>query len=147
MSKSEISIEKQYEQGCHFLRHYSTLLQQVRITTIVQGIVIASGSLVITNNSHEYFYIYGCVTGMAFTTFLFGLHWNYLAYFESIQKSLLELEKKFSPKEFEGFLIIPETTRNDRLKKPFFRIFVVNGVFVFAFLLMLSIFAIKTVSC
>ena len=88
----QISVSQVYDRGCEMLRHYSDTLRQVRLTTVVQGIVILTGTLVLAKDGATIYAVIACSFGVLFTFILWKLNWNYLRYFESIQERLIQIE-------------------------------------------------------
>ncbi|MCG7561024.1 hypothetical protein [Pseudoalteromonas sp. McH1-42] len=117
-----------YSEGCHFIRHYSTCSLNVRILTLVQGLVVLSawGYLFCQSKFPPSILVAVASFGVLLTTFLFRLNAGYLSAADEFAKAVVILEGAEG-----GPATHYEKARESLYKNKWALFFTLNATFIF----------------
>lgn len=119
-----------YSEASNVLRHYSNLVMQVRIITIVQGLIVLGGAGYFVVDSKYLFSIAISIFGFLFTGILYSLTRNYWKHFSSVLGEAKKYEALLSEQENFGPWTIYESQRRKRHGKQAWKISAIHGPFL-----------------
>ncbi|MGD9818164.1 MAG: hypothetical protein AB7V04_05615 [Desulfomonilaceae bacterium] len=108
--------EVAFEQAYEMLRHYGKGLMSIRAMTLVQGYAILAGIGFCVFQHQFCAGLFVSFFGILLTLALYGMHKNYITYYEDIRKCIKSYESYCALPEWEMYYFAVEIARDKRAK-------------------------------
>jgi hypothetical protein len=133
-----VSVDKFYEEGCNFMRHYSTCSLNVRLMALVQGVILLSGCAYILAVVHNPFFLtLVSLFGILMTALTLSLHVSYFQAADVFVAELVKLEEKLPAGKQNGIVTPYDQAHQARYASFWTRLVTIHATFTligFAFL-------------